>query len=738
MFRFPLVVSCALFAIAFTFAVASSSCNSSDSSMASHNQPELTETQFPAPPTAEKQTHITEIHGLQLEDDYFWMRLSDEQKEAAESDEQTAKVVDYLNRENDYTKEVMNGTEAFQENLFNEIVGRIKQDDQSVPLLDNGYYYYSRYEEGKEYAIYCRKLGSLEAEEQVMLNVNEMAEGFNYYAVGGQSVSTNNNLLAFSVDTVSRREYTLQFKDLTTGEVLADRIPGTTGGATWANDNKTVYYSKKDPITLRSSRIFKHVLGTDASADVLVFEEADETFSCGIGKSKSEQYLMIASYSTVSNEWRYLDANTPNGEWKIIQPRERNLEYSCSHYGDHFYITTNRDAKNFKLVRTPINATTYDNWEDVLPHRDATLLEGVDIFKDYLVVSERTEGLNQIRVKRWDDAADYYIQFPDPTYSAYVGANPDFDTKQLRYGYNSMTTPSSVFEMDMVSQATSLLKQQEVLGGSFDPANYESERVMVEARDGTKVPVSIVSRKGVKKDGNNPFLLYAYGSYGYSMDAGFSSTRLSLLDRGFVYAIAHIRGGQEMGRDWYEDGKMFNKKNTFTDFVDCGQAMVDLGYTSPQHLYAMGGSAGGLLMGAVINMAPALFNGVIAAVPFVDVINTMLDESIPLTTGEFDEWGNPKNKDSFDYMMSYSPYDNVTAQDYPHMLVTTGYWDSQVQYWEPAKWVAKLRDTKTGENLLVMDCNMETGHGGASGRFKRLRETAMEYAFFMMLEGIKE
>ena len=738
MFRFPLVVSCALFAIAFTFAVASSSCNSSDSSMASHNQPELTEAQFPAPPTAEKQTHITAIHGLQLEDDYFWMRLSDEQKEAAEPDEQTAKVVDYLNRENDYTKEVMNGTEAFQENLFNEIVGRIKQDDQSVPLLDNGYYYYSRYEEGKEYAIYCRKLGSLEAEEQVMLNVNEMAEGFNYYAVGGQSVSTNNNLLAFSVDTVSRREYTLQFKDLTTGEILADRIPGTTGGATWANDNKTVYYSKKDPITLRSSRIFKHILGTDASADVLVFEEADETFSCGIGKSKSEQYLMIASYSTVSNEWRYLDANTPNGEWKIIQPRERNLEYSCSHYGEHFYITTNRDAKNFKLVRTPIHATTYENWEDVLPHRDATLLEGVDIFKDYLVVSERTEGLNQIRVKRWDDAEDYYIQFPDPAYSAYVGANPDFDTKQLRYGYNSMTTPSSVFEMDMVSQATNLLKQQEVLGGSFDPANYESERVMVEARDGTKVPVSIVSRKGVKKDGNNPFLLYAYGSYGYSMDAGFSSTRLSLLDRGFVYAIAHIRGGQEMGRDWYEDGKMFNKKNTFTDFVDCGQAMVDLGYTSPQHLYAMGGSAGGLLMGAVINMAPALFNGVIAAVPFVDVINTMLDESIPLTTGEFDEWGNPKNKDSFDYMMSYSPYDNVTAQDYPHMLVTTGYWDSQVQYWEPAKWMAKLRDTKTGDNLLIMDCNMETGHGGASGRFKRLRETAMEYAFFMMLEGIEE
>jgi oligopeptidase B len=738
MSRFSLFVPCALFAAAFMFAVASSSCNSSDSSMASHKQPELNETQFSTPPVAEKQSHITEIHDLQLEDEYFWMRLSDEQKEAAEPDAQTSKVVDYLNAENAYKTEVMKGTEPFQETLFNEIVGRIKQDDQSVPLLDKGYYYYSRYEEGKEYAIYCRKSGSLEAEEQVMLNVNEMAEGFSYYAVGGQSISTNNNLLAFSVDTVSRREYTLQFKDLSTGEILADRIPGTTGGATWANDNKTVFYSKKDPVTLRSSRIFKHVLGTDASDDVMIYEETDETFGCGIGKSKSEQYLMLASYSTLSNEWRYLDANTPNGEWKIIQPRERNLEYSCSHYGDHFYITTNRDAKNFKLVRTPVTATACENWEDVLPHRDETLLEGVDIFKDYLVVSERTEGLNQIRIKRWDDAADYYIQFPDPAYSAYVGANPDFDTQQLRYGYNSMTTPSSVFQMDMVNQDKALLKQQEVLGGAFDSANYESERVMVEARDGTKVPVSIVSRKGVKKDGKNPLLLYAYGSYGYSMDAGFSSTRLSLLDRGFVYAIAHIRGGQEMGRDWYEDGKMFNKKNTFSDFVDCGQAMVDMGYTSPEHLYAMGGSAGGLLMGAVINMAPALFNGIIAAVPFVDVINTMLDESIPLTTGEFDEWGNPKNKDSFDYMMSYSPYDNVSAQEYPHMLITTGYWDSQVQYWEPAKWIAKLRDTKSDDNLLVMDCNMETGHGGASGRFKRLRETAMEYAFFMMLEGIEE
>ena len=731
MYKIPVAIACSL-------AIGLFSCTSPESNMTSSEQPEFNESQFSAPPVAEKKEHITKIHELELKDDYFWMRLSDEQKEAKEPDEQTASVVDYLNAENDYKSEVLKSTEAFQESLFEEIKGRIKQDDQSVPLLDNGFWYYTRYEEGQEYPIHCRKEGSMDAEEQVMLNVNEMAEGFSYYSVGGRSVSSDNNLLAFSVDTVSRREYTLQFKDLTTGEILADRIPETTGGATWANDNRTVFYSKKDPVTLRSYRIYKHVLGTDADQDVVVFEEKDETFSCGIGKTKSEAFLMIGSYSTVSSEWRYLDANNPEGDWQIIQSRERDLEYSCSHYGDHFYITTNRNAKNFKLVRTPINATGYDNWEDVLPHRDATLLEGVDIFQDYLVVSERTDGLNQIRIKRWDDAADYYIDFPDPAYSAYVGANPDFDTKRLRYGYNSMTTPSSVFETNMDTKETETLKQQEVLGGQFDSNNYLSERVMIEARDGTKVPVSIVYRKGMEKNGQNPFLLYAYGSYGYSMDAGFSSTRLSLLDRGFVYAIAHIRGGQDLGREWYEDGKMFNKMNTFTDFVDCGQAMCDLGFTSPDHLYAMGGSAGGLLMGAVINLAPSLFNGIIAAVPFVDVINTMLDESIPLTTGEFDEWGNPKNKDSFDYMMSYSPYDNVAAQDYPHMLVTTGYWDSQVQYWEPAKWVAKLRDTKTDDNLLIMDCNMETGHGGASGRFKRLRETAMEYAFFMMLEGIRE
>lgn len=702
------------------------------------DQNPLNEAAFSAPPVAKKVAHETAIHGLTLHDDYFWMRLSDEQKEAEQPDEQTQDVLDYLNAENAYREEVMASTESMQSKLYDEIIGRIKQDDVSVPVKDNGFWYYTRYEEGQEYPLHCRKEGSMETEESIMLDVNALAHGYAYYAIGGMSVSPDNRLLVYGVDTVSRREYVLYVKDLVTGELLEDRIPATTGGATWANDNKTIFYTKKDPVTLRSHRIFKHVLGTPASADELVFEETDETFSCGVGKSKSNAYLMISSYSTVSTEWRYLDANTPNDDWQIIQARERDLEYGVEHFGEHFYITTNRGAKNFKLVRTPINKTGYDHWEDVIAHREETLLEGVELFQNYLVIEERTAGLTHLRVRSWDGGKDFYIPFNDPAYTAYIGANPDFNTDLLRYGYTSMTTPNSVFEFNMTVQSTELLKQQEVLGGDFDPANYVSERMMVTARDGAQVPVSIVYRKGIEKNGSNPFLLYAYGSYGSSMDAGFSSTRLSLMDRGFVYAIAHIRGGQEMGRHWYEDGKLFNKINTFTDFIDCGRALVEAGFTSPEHLYAMGGSAGGLLMGAVMNMAPDDFNGIIAAVPFVDVINTMLDESIPLTTGEFDEWGNPKNKDYFDYMIQYSPYDNVEAKRYPHTLVTTGYWDSQVQYWEPAKWVARLRELKTDDNLLIMYCNMETGHGGASGRFQRFKEVAMEYAFLFQLEGITE
>ena len=693
---------------------------------------------LPAAPDAEKQSHITEIHGLKLEDPYFWMRLSDEQKNAETPDEQTQKVLDYLNAENKYKEQALASTEEFQTKLYDEIVGRIVKDDESVPVFFNGYWYYSRFEEGNEYAYNCRKKGTMSAEEEIMLNQPQLADGHSYFAIGGSSVSPNNEMIVYGVDTVSRREYTLNFKNLSTGEMLEDKIDKTSGGAVWANDNKTVFYTKKDPQTLRQNRVYKHIIGTPESEDVLVFEETDETFYCWVTKSKSQEYIMIGSGATLSTEIRFLSADTPDGEWTIVHPREMDHEYSVSHYGDHFYINTNKDAKNFKLMKAPVSDTRIENWVDVIPHREDVLFEGVEIFSSHLVVEERIEGLTQIRIKSWDGNEDYYLEFNDPAFLAGVSSNLDFDAEKLRFGYTSLTTPYTTYEHKFSDRSRTTLKQQKVLGGKFDAANYTSERIMVEARDGAKVPVSIVYRKDTELNGESPLLLYAYGSYGSSMDPYFSSTRLSLLDRGFVYAIAHIRGGQEMGRHWYEDGKLFNKMNTFTDYIDCGEYLVENGYTSPDHMYAMGGSAGGLLMGAVMNMSPGLFNGVIAAVPFVDVINTMLDETIPLTTFEFDEWGNPKDKEYFDYIMKYSPYDNVQAMDYPNTLITTGYWDSQVQYWEPAKWIAKLRDEKTDDNLLIMHCNMETGHGGASGRFARFKETAMEYAFMFMLEGIEE
>ena len=687
-------------------------------------------------PDAKVIPHVTEIHNLELNDDYFWMRLSDAQKEAKTPDDQTQDVLDYLNAENDYKESALAPTKDFQSELFDEIVGRIVKDDESVPVFYRGYWYYSRYEEGKEYAFNCRKKDSLDNPEEILLDGPQLAEGHSYFAIGGSSISPNNNIIVYGIDTVSRRQYTLRFKDLTTGVVFEDEIPETTGGAVWANDNKTIFYTKKDPVTLRSYRILKHILGTDLSEDVVVYEETDDTFNIGVGKSKSERFIMIGANSTLSSETRYIDADKPNSEWTVIQERQDNHEYGVSHYGDHFYIQTNAEAKNFKLVKTSIETPSREHWVDVIPHRDDVLFEGTEIFEDFLVIEERKEGLTNIRVKSWDDSEDYYLEFNDPAYMAYVGTNPEFKSTTLRFGYTSLTTPNTTYEHSFDDKSRTQLKQQKVLGGDFDPANYTSERIMVEARDGAQVPVSIVYRKGVKMDGSNPLLLYAYGSYGYSMDPGFSSTRLSLLDRGFVYAMAHIRGGSEMGRNWYEDGKLFKKMNTFNDFIDCGKHLVANNYTSPDHLYAMGGSAGGLLMGAVMNLEPELFNGIVAAVPFVDVINTMLDESIPLTTGEFDEWGNPKDKAYFDYMMSYSPYDNISKLNYPHTLITTGYWDSQVQYWEPAKWIAKLRDQKQDDNLLIMHCNMETGHGGASGRFARFKETAMEYAFLFMLEGI--
>ncbi len=689
-------------------------------------------------PHAKKIEKKLTIHEDTRIDNYFWMRLSDEQKEAETPDAQTQDVLDYLNAENEYLKQVMKPTEELQESLYEEIVGRIKQDDQSVPVKINGYLYYTRFEEGQDYPLYCRKKGDQSATEEVLLNMPEMAKGESYFAVGGQSVSENNELLAYSVDLVSRRQYTIHIKNLATGEIYPDEIKNTTGGMTWANDNKTIFYTKQDPITLRSYQIYKHILGTPVEDDILVYEETDETFGCSVYKTKSRKFLMISSYQTLSTEYRFLDADTPDGQWKVIQPRERNLEYSVDHYADHFYITTNLDAKNFRLMKTPIDQTEKSNWSEVIAHREDVYLEDIDIFRDHLVITERKNGLIELRVIKWSDYTEHYIKFDDPTYTAYTSYNPEFETDILRFGYTSLTTPQSTYDYNMNTMQTDLLKQQAVLGGKFSPENYTSERIMVTARDGVKVPVSIVYRKGFKRDGNAPLLLYAYGSYGYSMDPSFSSIRLSLLDRGFAFAIAHIRGGQEMGRDWYEDGKLLKKKNTFYDFIDCGKYLVENNYTSSEHLYAQGGSAGGLLMGAVTNMEPSLWNGIIAQVPFVDVVSTMLDESIPLTTGEFDEWGNPKDKVYYDYMKSYSPYDNIEAKDYPNILITTGYWDSQVQYWEPAKWIAKLRDLKTDDNQLIMYCNMDVGHGGASGRFKRYKETAMVYAFMLQLEGIKQ
>lgn len=687
-------------------------------------------------PIAKKIPETLTIHNDTRIDNYFWMRLSDEQKNADTADAQTQDVLDYLNAENDYLEKTMGHTKKLQKTIYDEIVGRIKKDDQSVPFNDNGYSYYSRFEEGGDYRLYCRKkIGS--DKEEIMLNGPQMAEGYTYFGFGSRSVSPDNKLLSYGIDTISRRRYTIYFKNLESGELLADKLENTTGGATWANDNKTVFYTTKDPVTLRSNKIYKHVLGTSQSEDILVYEEKDETFSCGIYKSKSKKYLLIWNYQTLSSEFHYLDANNPNGSWKVIQPREKNLEYNVSHYGDHFYIRTNLDAKNFRLVKTPVEATTKENWTDVIPHSEERFLEGVDLFENYLVVSERINGLMALRVKPWK-GEEHYIEFNDPAYVAYTSSNIDFNTNVLRYEYTSLTTPNSTFDYNMETKEQVLLKQEEVLDPEFSTSNYISERIYATATDGTKIPISLVYKKGIEKNANTPLLLYSYGSYGSSSEPYFSSSMLSLLDRGFMYAIAHIRGGQEMGRYWYEDGKLLKKKNTFTDFINAGEFLVQEGYTSSDHLYAYGGSAGGLLMGAIVNMKPDLWNGVVAAVPFVDVVTTMLDESIPLTTFEFDEWGNPKIEEYYHYMKSYSPYDNVEAKDYPNILITTGYWDSQVQYWEPAKWIAKLRELKTDNNLLLMDCNMDTGHGGASGRFERYKRTALIYSFMLDLENIQE
>lgn len=682
----------------------------------------------PQPPVAKKQAHEMTIHGDTRVDHYYWMR--DDSRTDPE-------ILAHLEAENTYKETMLADTKSLQEKLYNEMVSRLEKDKSTVPYRQGDYFYYVRFEEDGEYPIYARKKGSLDAEEEILLNVNELAKGHDYFNVADTEVSMNQQILAYSDDTVGRRIYTLRFKDLATGKLLDDTLENTNGGVVWANDNQHLFYIRKDPQTLLGYQVFRHKLGTAQGEDVLVYEETDPTFYTGLGKSLDGSLIKIGHYSTETKGERLLDANSPTeGDFQLFYPLEEGHEYSTVKSGDYFYVLTNKDAKNFRLMKVHQDKhQDMSAWQEVIPHRDDTQITGVVAFKDFIAVTERSNGLTSIRVMDLSDSSFKSVSFDDPAYAARFSTNKNFASNTLRYTYSSMTTPDSIYDFDMVTGESTLLKQDKVLG-DFDPNNYQSERLFIEARDGEKVPVSLVYRKDMfKKDGTNPLYQYGYGSYGATMDANFRSNWLSLVDRGFVVAIAHIRGSQMLGRQWYEDGKMFNKINTFTDFIDVTDGLVNQKYAAKDKVFIAGGSAGGLLMGAVINMAPEKYRGVAAHVPFVDVVTTMLDESIPLTTNEYDEWGNPNNKDSYEYMLSYSPYDNVKAQDYPNMLVTTGLHDSQVQYFEPMKWVAKLREYKTDNNKLLFHTNMEAGHGGASGRFKRLEQTAMEYAFFLDLLG---
>ncbi|WP_394676424.1 S9 family peptidase [uncultured Sphingobacterium sp.] len=680
-------------------------------------------------PVATVYPHVRKTHDDAVQDDYYWM--IDYFKKGEKSQE----VIDYLEEENNYTNLMLQDTEDLQENLFHELKSRIKEKDESVPYYKNGYYYYSRTEEGKQYFKFCRKKGTLEGEEEVLLDVDQLAEGHAYYTAKGFSVSPDNRLLAFSVDTVSRREYTIFIKNIETGEIFPDHIKNTEGAAIWGNDNRTLFYTAKNPVTLLSEKIMRHTLGGDPAADVLVYEEKDNTNYIGVGKSKNGKYVMINSEGTLSSEIWLLNADSPQSEFRIFQPRIQDVLYSVVALEDRFLILTNDGAINFRIMQCPLDRTDRSHWQPFIDHRPDVLVSDIEEFKDFLAIAERKNGLTQLAIYNLKSQHQHYLDFGEVAYTVYPGINVEYNSDKLRYGYTSLVTPSSVYEYDMAKQKKILLKQQEILGG-YDQTAYITERVFATARDGVQVPISIVYKKGTKLDGSAPLLQYAYGSYGASMDPTFSSNRLSLLDRGFIYALAHIRGGEEMGRQWYEDGKMMHKMNTFYDFVDCGKYLIDQQYCTPEHLYAQGGSAGGLLMGVIANIAPEQYHGIIAQVPFVDVVNTMLDDTIPLTTNEYDEWGNPNEKEAYYYMKAYSPYENIEAKEYPNLLVTTGLHDSQVQYFEPAKWVAKLRATKIGDAVLLLKTDMDYGHGGASGRFDYLKEIALEYAFLFKLEGI--
>ena len=689
------------------------------------------------PPIAEKQPYEMIKHNDVRVDDYYWMRLTDDQKKAENYDEKTQKVVDYIDNENIYTQESLKHTNKFQDKLFDEIVGRIKKDDESVPYFSNGYFYYTKYEPGKEYAINCRKKGTLDSDEEIILDQNILADGKDYFAVGGWSVSPNNEWLAYSTDYISRRIYTVHFKNLLTGETIQNAISNSSGSVAWANDNRTVFYTSKNDVTLLSEKIWRHKLGSDSKSDKMVYHEKDDTFYNGVYRSKSGDYIIIYNQSTLVSDFHILNADKPDGDFVNFSPREKEHEYSIDHYQDKFYIISNWDAKNNRLMETSEAKTSKKNWKEVIPHRNDVHLLDMEIFKDHLVINERKDGLRGLRIIHQKTGKDEYLDFGESTYTSRISTNREFNTNVLRYSYSSMLTPSSTYDYNMDSGQLTLMKQQEVVGG-YDQSNYESERLYAIARDGEKVPISIVYKKDLKKVESQNLLLYAYGSYGSTIDPYFSSVRLSLLDRGFVYAIAHVRGGQIYGRKSYDDGKMLNKKNTFYDFIDAGKYLINEGYTDKDQLFIEGGSAGGLLIGAVVNMEPDLWKGAICAVPFVDVVTTMLDATIPLTSGEWDEWGNPEEKEYYDYMLSYSPYDQIENKAYPNMLVTSGFFDSQVQYWEPLKYVAKLRDNWAGDNRLYLHMNMDAGHGGKSGRFRRYREVALEYAFVLDLAGIKE
>lgn len=676
------------------------------------------------PPVAPIKPHPIETFGDVRIDNYYWL-----------NDRNNPEVISYLNEENDYLHREMAHTDSFQKKLYSEMVGRIVQKDMSVPYIRHGYYYYTRYETGKEYPIYARRIDTSDAREQILINCNVNATNHSFYNIGTIAIDTSNQLMAYSEDTFSRRIYTIRLKNLHTGEFLPDVISNCNGSIVWYNDGKAFLYVVKDEETLRSYKVYRHILGQSQQEDTLIYEEKDNTFGVGIHKSRSGKFIYLTCYSTLTSEVHFCDANNSNAELKTFEPRKTNHLYYVADDGEKFYITSNENALNFKILTTDINHTTRKHWIEKIPHRINVLIEDLDCFKDFIVVSERMKGIVKYRIISGEQ--DCYLDFDEDAYMTSLVDNYEFDTHTIRYSYNSLTVPPSVFEYNLDTREQNLLKEAEVVGG-YDKNQYQSERIEVKSRDGVMIPVSLVYKKSLKNKEGNPLLLYGYGSYGYSIDASFSSTRLSLLDRGFIYAIAHIRGGQELGRQWYEDGKLLKKKNTFNDFIDCGRYLVSHKYSDPTRMFAMGGSAGGLLMGAVINMAPELFRGVVAAVPFVDVVTTMLDESIPLTTGEFDEWGNPKIKEYYDYIKSYSPYDNVMPHRYPALLVTTGLHDSQVQYWEPAKWVAKLRATKQGNEPVYLYTNMDTGHGGASGRFERYKEYALEYAFILDQLGIKD